>query len=284
MAPHQPATTKKMAVKTKGKKPVAAKPAQQKQKPNKKGRPEPKAVEEEEEEEDDDESEEEPSVATAKVGKLLKVKPEAEGSDDDDEDDDDDDDDEDDDEEMEEDGSEESEDEEMPAEAPKKPLKRKAEGKQESKEEEAGAEDEELKRTVFVSHLLNIKNEALTEFFAKAGEIQSIRNISRQGYAFLRFATTEAVEKALAMDGQEWNGKNIIVQRAKAKKSDAKKRKSESKQGGPQAKKAKSGGKIVSLKNAGPKQKGKGKPKTPQLPNPNKKKNKPKPGAFVKAT
>lgn len=264
-----------MAVKTKGKKPAVAKPAQQKQKPIKKERPEPK-VKEEDVEEDDDESEAEPSVVAPKGGKLLKVKPEPEDSDDDD------------DEEMEEEEEEDDdddEDEEMPAEqaAPKKQLKRKAE---QAKPEPAAdsTEDEDLKHTVFVSHIFTVKNDALTEFFAKAGEIQSIRNISRKGYAFVKFASAESVEKALTQDGQEWNGKNVIVQRAKSKKSEAKKRKNEEKQAGPKAKKAKAGGKIVSLKNAGPKQKGKGGPKTPQKPNPNKKKNKPKPGAFVKAT
>lgn len=267
-----------MAVKSKSKKPAVAKPS-----PQQKGaKPAKKVQVKQEEPEEDDDSEEEPSFVAPKGGKLLKVKKEKEPepeSDEEDEEDDDDDDDEDDDEEMEEDDSEEDEDEEMPAEVPSKPLKRKAEDKKAPAEDE---EDEELKNTVFVSHIFNVKNDVLTEYFGKAGKIQSIRSIARKGYAFLRFADSESVEKALAMDGQEWNGKNIIVQRAKSKKSDAKKRKADSKQGGPQAKKAKPGGKIVSLK---PGQKGgKGKPKTPQKPNPNKKKNKPKPGAFVKAT
>lgn len=269
-----------MAVKSKSKKPAVAKPS-----PQQKGaKPAKKVQVKQEEPEEDDDSEEEPSFVAPKGGKLLKVKKEKEPepeSDEEDEEEEDDDDDEDD-EEMEEDDSEEEEedeDEEMPAEVPSKPLKRKAEDKKAPAEDE---EDEELKNTVFVSHIFNVKNDVLTEYFGKAGKIQSIRSIARKGYAFLRFADSESVEKALAMDGQEWNGKNIIVQRAKSKKSDAKKRKADSKQGGPQAKKAKPGGKIVSLK---PGQKGsKGKPKTPQKPNPNKKKNKPKPGAFVKAT
>lgn len=267
-----------MAVKSKSKKPAVAKPS-----PQQKGaKPAKKVQVKQEEPEEDDDSEEEPSFVAPKGGKLLKVKKEKEPEPESDEEDEEDDDDEDDDEEMEEDDSEEEEedeDEEMPAEVPSKPLKRKAEDKKAPAEDE---EDEELKNTVFVSHIFNVKNDVLTEYFGKAGKIQSIRSISRKGYAFLRFADSESVEKALAMDGQEWNGKNIIVQRAKSKKSDAKKRKADSKQGGPQAKKAKPGGKIVSLK---PGQKGgKGKPKTPQKPNPNKKKNKPKPGAFVKAT
>lgn len=267
-----------MAVKSKSKKPAVAKPS-----PQQKGAKSAKKVQAKQEEpEEDDDSEEEPSFVAPKGGKLLKVKkekePEPESDEEDEEEEEDDD--EDDDEEMEEDDSEEEdEDEEMPAEVPSKPLKRKAEDKKAPAEDE---EDEELKNTVFVSHIFNVKNDVLTEYFGKAGKIQSIRSIARKGYAFLRFADSESVEKALAMDGQEWNGKNIIVQRAKSKKSDAKKRKADSKQGGPQAKKAKPGGKIVSLK---PGQKGgKGKPKTPQKPNPNKKKNKPKPGAFVKAT
>lgn len=271
-----------MAVKSKSKKPAVAKPS-----PQQKGaKPAKKVQVKQEEPEEDDDSEEEPSFVAPKGGKLLKVKkgkepePESDEEDEEEEDDDDDDDEDEDDEEMEEDDSEEEEeDEEMPAEVPSKPLKRKAEDKKAPAEDE---EDEELKNTVFVSHIFNVKNDVLTEYFGKAGKIQSIRSIARKGYAFLRFADSESVEKALAMDGQEWNGKNIIVQRAKSKKSDAKKRKADSKQGGPQAKKAKPGGKIVSLK---PGQKGgKGKPKTPQKPNPNKKKNKPKPGAFVKAT
>lgn len=166
---------------------------------------------------------------------------------------------------------------------PKKPLKRKAEIKKEPKEKGVNDEEEELKSTVFVSHIFTVKNDALTEFFAKAGEVKSIRNISRKGYAFVNFVDVDSVEKALALDGQEWNGNNVIVQRAKSKKSDAKKRRNEAKQGGPQPKKAKADDQIVGLKKAGPKQKGKGGPKTPQKPNPNKKKNKPKPGAFVKA-
>ncbi|KAL9707930.1 hypothetical protein quinque_011448 [Culex quinquefasciatus] len=169
-------------------------------------------------------------------------------------------------------------------EAPKKAVKRKAEVKKEPAAAKGGDDDDEgLHNTVFVSHIFNVKNDVLTEYFAKAGEIHSIRNLARKGYAFIRFNEAASVEKALAMDGQDWNGKNIIVQAAKSKKSDAKKRKNEEKQAGPKAKKAKAGGKIVSLKTAGPKQKG-GKPKTPQQSNPNKKKNKPKPGAFVKAT
>lgn len=267
-----------MAVKSKSKKPAVAKPS-----PQQKGaKPAKKVQAKQEEPEEDDDSEEEPSFVAPKGGKLLKVKKEKEPepeSDEEDEEEEDDDDDEDDEEMEEDDSEEEEEDEEMPAEVPSKPLKRKAEDKKAPAEDE---EDEELKNTVFVSHIFNVKNDVLTEYFGKAGKIQSIRSIARKGYAFLRFADSESVEKALAMDGQEWNGKNIIVQRAKSKKSDAKKRKADSKQGGPQAKKAKPGGKIVSLK---PGQKGgKGKPKTPQKPNPNKKKNKPKPGAFVKAT
>lgn len=267
-----------MAVKSKSKKPAVAKPS-----PQQKGaKPAKKVQVKQEEPEEDDDSEEEPSFVAPKGGKLLKVKKEKEPEPESDEEDEEDDDDEDDDEEMEEDDSEEEEDdedEEMPAEVPSKPLKRKAEDKKAPAEDE---EDEELKNTVFVSHIFNVKNDVLTEYFGKAGKIQSIRSISRRGYAFVKFVDAESVEKALAMDGQEWNGKNIIVQRAKSKKSDAKKRKADSKQSGPQAKKAKPGGKIVSLK---PGQKGgKGKPKTPQKPNPNKKKNKPKPGAFVKAT
>lgn len=73
-------------------------------------------------------------------------------------------------------------------------------------------------RNIFVGQLSwNVDNDWLAQEFAECGEIESAnvqvdRNTGRsRGFGFVHFKTTDAVEKALALNGKEIDGRAIFV-------------------------------------------------------------------------
>lgn len=184
-----------------------------------------------------------------------------------------------------EDEDDEAEEEAKEGDKPAQAKKRAADDGEESSEVDEADEELAMKTSVFVGHLkFDPDKKVLEEFFAKCGEILSIRVINKRGYAFVRFADASSVDEALKLDKQEIDGRAVHIERVKSKKSDSKKRKNlkrklneEDGDAGPRETKVSRRGPNR------PKGKGKGVQKTPQKGNPNKKQNKPKPGQFVKA-
>ena len=86
-------------------------------------------------------------------------------------------------------------------------------------------------KTVFVGGLsFDADEEAVKEFFGAAGEINSVRipvfedSGKPRGIAFLEFATGEAAQKAVEMDGQEMMGRwlKVSISTSPAARSDNK--------------------------------------------------------------
>lgn len=80
--------------------------------------------------------------------------------------------------------------------------------------------DEEAK-SVFVGKLSwNVDNDWLAQEFASCGEVESAhvqmdRNTGRsRGFGYVHFTSADAVEKALAMDGKEIDGRPIRVDKS----------------------------------------------------------------------
>lgn len=85
----------------------------------------------------------------------------------------------------------------------------------------ADAEAEAPTKTVFVGRLSwNVDNDWLSQEFAECGEVVSARvqmdrNTGKsRGFGYVSFATTEAVEAALALTGKEIDGRPINVDRS----------------------------------------------------------------------
>ncbi|RDX40088.1 RNA-binding domain-containing protein, partial [Lentinus brumalis] len=78
--------------------------------------------------------------------------------------------------------------------------------------------------TVFVGRLSwNVDNDWLAQEFAECGEVVSARvqmdrNTGRsRGFGYVTFATTEAVEAALAMNGKEIDGRPVNIDKSEEK-------------------------------------------------------------------
>ena len=79
-------------------------------------------------------------------------------------------------------------------------------------------------KTIFVGRLSwNVDNDWLAQEFAECGEVVSARvqmdrNTGRsRGFGYVTFATTEAVEAALALNGKEIDGRAINVDKSEEK-------------------------------------------------------------------
>lgn len=94
------------------------------------------------------------------------------------------------------------------------------EDKTKDAEEEEVDEESVMKRTVFLGHIkYYISKQEISDFFKGVGEIESIRIISKRGYAFVQFTEPEAVEEAMKLDNKMLNGKAVHVERVKTMKS-----------------------------------------------------------------
>jgi nucleolin len=108
-------------------------------------------------------------------------------------------------------------------------LKRKAEneGKPQTKKTKlandasAPASDAPELTTIFVGRLSwSVDNDRLAQEFAECGEIESAsvqmdRNSGKsRGFGYVRFKTADAVEKALAMNGKEIDGRPVNIDRS----------------------------------------------------------------------
>jgi nucleolin len=89
-------------------------------------------------------------------------------------------------------------------------------------DESAGDAPEESK-TIFVGRLSwSVDNDRLAQEFAHCGEVESaIVQMDRdsgksRGFGYVRFTTSEAVEKALLMNGQEIDGRAVNIDRSTA--------------------------------------------------------------------
>jgi nucleolin len=85
----------------------------------------------------------------------------------------------------------------------------------------ASAGGEEESKSIFVGRLSwSVDNDRLAQEFAECGEVVSAtvqmdRNTGKsRGFGYVHFATTEAVEKALAMNGQEIDGRAVNIDRS----------------------------------------------------------------------
>src|SRR3989338_2415870 len=69
----------------------------------------------------------------------------------------------------------------------------------------------------------NVKEEELRDLFAKYGSVQSVSVISdkftgrSKGFAFVEMSTSDEAEKALALNGTDFLGRNITVSEARPK-------------------------------------------------------------------
>lgn len=86
----------------------------------------------------------------------------------------------------------------------------------------AGDAPEEFK-TIFVGRLSwSVDNDRLAQEFAHCGEVESANvqmdrdSGKSRGFGYVRFTTSEAVEKALLMNGQEIDGRAVNIDRSTA--------------------------------------------------------------------
>ena len=89
-------------------------------------------------------------------------------------------------------------------------------------DESAGDAPEESK-TIFVGRLSwSVDNDRLAQEFAHCGEVESANvqmdrdSGKSRGFGYVRFTTSEAVEKALLMNGQEIDGRAVNIDRSTA--------------------------------------------------------------------
>eukprot|EP00736_Rhodelphis_marinus_P007117 Rmarinus@m.26089 len=82
-----------------------------------------------------------------------------------------------------------------------------------------GSDDDACK--VFVKNLkFQMNEDAIEELFAPCGSIKTLRLVREQpsgrskGYAYVEFATEEAAQKAIAMDGTDVQGRRLMVEKA----------------------------------------------------------------------
>ena len=72
-----------------------------------------------------------------------------------------------------------------------------------------------------------ITNDELGQYFAQAGEVISAtiifdRDTGRsRGFGFVEMATEDETKTALALDGQDFNGRRVVVKEATPERSDA---------------------------------------------------------------
>ena len=83
-------------------------------------------------------------------------------------------------------------------------------------------------KTVFVGRLAwSVNNDLLAQEFARCGEVESANvqmdrdSGKSRGFGYVRFTTSEAVEKALLMNGHEIDGRAVNIDRSTPDKSQA---------------------------------------------------------------
>jgi nucleolin len=103
-------------------------------------------------------------------------------------------------------------------------VKKRAEKEKVEKEEENGKEEErqelsQEKLEVFIGNLpFNADEDTIREFFKDCGEMLAVRVPPGKGFAFIEFADKEGQQKAVSMNGCDFDGRALRINNANSKK------------------------------------------------------------------